>query len=165
MTFSKPRKLSEGDSVDGFHCGVDHVDGWLRFRAKSAQSNGTAVVCVTFDEEQRLAGFYTLSAQSVLRDSVRGWLRRNSPEQIPVILLGMLGVDERYRGNGLGKKLLADAIRRSIAVAGEIGAKALLVEPLDESLEHFYETAGFLCIPDTKYMFVKLPQVLRKAHP
>lgn len=41
-----------------------------------------------------LAGFYTLSAYSIDHSDAPGWLRRNSPNPIPAILLGMMGVDD-----------------------------------------------------------------------
>ena len=44
-----------------------------------------------------------------------GWLRRNSPDPIPAILLGMLGVDMRYQTMHVGAQLLRDAAMRAMA--------------------------------------------------
>ena len=52
------------------------------------------------------------------------------PAQIPVILLGMLGVDKRYQGEGFGRDLLLDAVHRAGYVSEQVGAKALIVDPL-----------------------------------
>lgn len=53
----------------------------------------------------------------------------NAPSQVPAILLGMLGVDERYQGMGLGAQLLRDAILNSLKVSELAGARALVVDP------------------------------------
>ena len=101
------------------------------------------------------AGFYALSAQSVLRDNVAGgWLKRNVPEQIPAALLGMLGVDQRYQGTGLGKSLLRDAIVRAQGVSGEIVARALLVDPVDAGAADFYRRYAFRELSGTSRLFL-----------
>lgn len=106
--------------------------------------------------EGDLAGFYTLSSQSMARSGVGGWLARNAPSQIPVILLGMLGVDARWHGEGLGHSLLVDAAQRSSAVAQSIGARALVVDPADDSARAFYVRHGFRPIPGSNRLFAKL---------
>ena len=157
VVFTPPRALAEGDSVQGFCSGLPLVDDWLRDRAPLARKAGTAVVYVSYSEEDAsLAGFYTLSAQSVTRGDVRGWLARNAPEQIPVILLGMMGVDRRYQGQGLGKSLLLDAVRRARSVSEAVGARAIVVDPADEAAAGFYASCGFRPIPHSSRMFAKL---------
>lgn len=155
LIFSAPRILTRDDSVEGFHCGSDLIDSWVGKRAVSARDAGTAVVYATFCEG-RLAGFYTLSAQSLSRESAGGWIARNAPDQIPVILLGMLGVDVTWQGAGLGRDLLLDAVRRSLGVAEQIGARALVVQPLDDAARAFYSRHGLRDVPGTELMFAKL---------
>jgi len=158
MAFTKPRVLSDGDNLDGFESGDDVVDAWVRRRAHSAAHQGTAITYVVF-EDGNIAGLYSLSAHSVLREDVRGgWLKRNVPEQIPAILLGMLGVDTRSQGKGLGASLLGDAIRRSQLVAEQIGARALLVDPASEEVVSFYEKFGFRRLPGSTRLFLPLRQ-------
>lgn len=66
------------------------------------------------------------------------------PEPIPVILLGQLAVDRDYQGKGLGTDLLIDAGKRALAAAEVIGARAIIVQALDEQARAFYERSGFL---------------------
>lgn len=152
--FSPPRRLSENDDLSAFESGASLIDAWVHAHAKKASEQGTAVVYVCA-ADGKVAGLYSLSAHSVLRESVKGgWLRRNSPEQIPAILLGMLGVDTAHQGHGLGTSLLRDAILRSQRVSSEIGAQALLVDPVDETAADFYLHFGFRKLPGTKRMFL-----------
>ena len=155
VAFSKPRPLESGDSLEGFSCGLDIVDNWLHTRAKGARAAGSAVVYVSY-AANKLAGFYTLSSQSMYRHDARGWLSRNVPQQIPIILLGMLGVDQSLQGMGLGRNLLLDASKRACAVSGVIGAKALVVDPATETARKLYESCGFRAIPGSTRMFAKL---------
>lgn len=155
LTFSPPRQLGSDDDVSGFSCGQPLVDAWVATRAAGARKAGTAVVYATFCGG-RLAGLYSLSAQSVPRGDASGWLSRNAPEQIPVILLGMLGVDARYQGEGLGRDMLLDAVRRARSVSEQIGARALVVDPADDTSRAFYARFGFRDMPGCDRMFAKL---------
>lgn len=156
MPFEKPRKLTAEDDLASFECGEKAIDDWVQNRAKSAEKNGSAVVYVSTCEG-KVAGIYSLSAHSVLRDDIQGgWLKRNSPESIPAVLLGMLGVDKRYQNMHLGSSLLGDAIRRSMGVSQSIGAKALLVDPVGEKARDFYAKYGFKEIPGQERMFISL---------
>lgn len=73
-----------------------------------------------------------------------------------MILLGMLGVDRRFQGEGLGRKLLHDAVIRSLNISSELGARALIVDPVDSAAARFYESNGFQHIPESERMFLKL---------
>lgn len=155
-TFKAPRKLTPEDDLGAFHCGIDAVDDWVRTRAHDAERRRTAIAYVACCDGA-VAGIYSLSAHSIVRDEVRGgWLRRNSPESIPAVLLGMLGVDIRFQGLGLGRSLLADAIRRSLSIADQIGAKALVVDPANTEAQRFYEKYGFKPIPGMIRMYIPL---------
>lgn len=154
--FEAPRKLSPDDSLEDFCCGVPMVDDWARSRAHGAERHGTAVVYVVRSGDV-VAGLYSLSSHSVVREDVKGgWLKRNASESIPTILLGMLGVDRRFQGQHLGSSLLGDAIRRSTLVAEQIGARALLVDPVDDAARRIYEKYGFKAIPGMDRMFIPL---------
>lgn len=154
--FTKPVQLPEGCTLAGFSCGDEVVDSWATNHAASARKRGTAVVYVSYCEGV-VAGFYTLSTHSVLRSNVHGgWFSRNSPEQVPAILLGMLGVDARFKGRGLGAHLLRDALENALKVADLAGAKALVVDPTGPEAQAFYEHFGFIQLPGTTRMAMRL---------
>lgn len=155
--FLKPQRLESGDTLDGFSCGVPLIDSWAMERAPLAAKHGTAVAYVSRTTEGEVAGFYTLSAYSVNRDSVLGgWLRRNTPDRIPAIQIGMLGVSSRFQGEGLGWKLLQDAIERAHVISGQLGSRAIIVDPYDDTARSFYEHFGFRPIPGSTSMYLRL---------
>ena len=154
--FTKPARLPEGCDLGGFRCGDETVDFWAAHYAATARKRGTAVVYVSYCDGV-VAGFYALSTHSVCRaDVAGGWLPRNSPDQVPAVLLGMLGVDERFKGRGLGAQLLRDALENSLKVAALAGAKALIVDPTGPEAEAFYGRFGFSMLPGTTRMAVRL---------
>lgn len=154
--FTKPVQLASGVGITNFHCGDSVVDGWVSKHSSTARKRGTAVIYATYCGED-VAGFYTLSTHSVVRSEVGGgWIVRNAPEQIPAVLLGMMGVDEKYKGCGLGAQLLRDAILNAMKIANLAGARALIVDPTGEQAAAFYRHFGFGEIKGTNRMAIRL---------
>lgn len=154
--FQPPEQLPAGIGIEDFHCGDKIVDDWVRTRSASARKRGTAVIYVVRCGSA-IAGFYSLSRHAVARTEVRGgWFTRNAPEHVPAVLLGMLGVDERFKGLGLGAPLLRDAIQNAMKVAHLAGAKVLIVDPNGTEAASFYEHFGFVHLPGTNRMALKL---------
>ena len=153
--FSRPTPLPAGVGIKGFHCGDPIVDNWAERHSATARERGTAVIYVVYSDGA-VAGFYTLSTHSVARDTARGWLARNAPDQVPAVLLGMLGVDERFAGQDLGSSLLRDAVVNALKVANIAGARAILVDPTGEKAASFYAHFGFVKLPGTDRMALKL---------
>ena len=85
-----------------------------------------------------------------------GWLTRNAPSQVPAVFLGMLGVDDDFKGMGLGAALLRDAIINASKVAAIAGARALVVDPVDDSAAAFYTRFGFRRIGESGRMAIRL---------
>jgi GNAT superfamily N-acetyltransferase len=69
------------------------------------------------------------------------------PEPIPVILVGRLAVHAGWKGSGIGRGLLKDAVLRAVNVSNEIGARALLCHAISQSAKNFYEHFGFVESP------------------
>jgi len=140
---TKPSTLKPGHLLSEFECGRDEVTSWLKNRAKKAAENDTARTYVVCRGPKRVVGYYALAAGAVSKSDAPGALRRNTPEPIPVIILALLGVDQAEQGKGIGRDLLADAMRRAIQAAKIIGARALLIHALDEDAAGFYVGHGF----------------------
>lgn len=69
-------------------------------------------------------------------------MSRNGPDPIPVVLLGRLAVSAAAQGCGLGRDLLADALRKATLVSETLGARALVTEAIDANAGRFYEQMG-----------------------
>ena len=104
-----------------------------------------------------MAGFYSLAASAVEKRRVPSRVGRNMPEPVPVILLGQLAVDSDYQGRGLGTDLMVDGARRVLATAETIGARAIVVQALDEQVKPFYQPFGFRQFSEDEPLMLVLP--------
>lgn len=147
-----------------FSCGEGALDAYLKKRARQEMDKRIAVVYVLLDEsEGRIAGYYTLSSLSVeLPEDTRKGLPKY-PEY-PATLLGRLAVDDEYQGRGLGKRLLLDALGRSLAGSRAVASYAVITDAKNEAAEAFYTRYGFLPLPtadDGRRLFLPMGTVER----
>jgi GNAT superfamily N-acetyltransferase len=123
-----PEPLSAAHDVSGFSNGVHpSLDAWLRerVRAREELSARTYVVCPT-DAPARVVGYFSISTALEKRQALpSAKLRRGMPEEVPLLLIGRLAVDAAWRGRGLGSALLADALRRCLALLRLLAWEAL----------------------------------------
>ena len=88
MNFLEPRRIHQGDPVDNFDCGVPSLNEWLAHQALRNEVSGDSRIYVSIDAGSSLiAGYYSLSSWAVSRKESGGWLSRNAPEPVSVILL------------------------------------------------------------------------------
>jgi len=94
--------------------------------------------------DSRIVGYYALAMGSVEHRSAPSRLRRGQPDPIPVLLLARLALDRSEQGHGLGADLLQDALIRAVAGARQYGARAVIVDAIDDRSAAFYARHGFL---------------------
>ena len=146
MSLSAPEPLAPDHQLDGFSCGQEALDAWLKTRARRNEREGasrTYVVC----EDRAVVGYYALAVGAVIAAEAPGKVRRNMPDPIPVMVLGRLAIDQIRQSQGLGSALLRDAILRTLQAAEIGGIRALLVHALDDEAARFYQHHGFMPSP------------------
>ena len=85
---------------------------------------------------------------------------------IPLVILARLAVDIDHQKRGLGVSLLQEAIRRTLAVAGHAGIRALLTHPIDAEADAFYRRFGFEPTPlQERQLILLLKDARRIAAP
>ena len=131
------------------------LDAWLQSKARLNEAKGGARTYVACDDD-RVAGFYSLAASAIEKGRLSSRASRNTPEPVPVILLGQLAVDSAYQGRQLGSDLLVDAARRARAAAEIIGARAIVVQAIDEQATTFYRRFGFRPFSDREPLMLIL---------
>lgn len=136
------RLLVAGDDLDGFSCGVPDLDRWLKKSAAVAHGAGTAATWVVC-RDGRVVGYYALAMTAVARVQAPSRLGRGMPESVPTILLARFALDRGEQGRGLGGHLLVDALRRSVRGGREFGARAVVVDAINEEAVAFYRHFGF----------------------
>jgi GNAT superfamily N-acetyltransferase len=146
-----------------FSCGKYLLDNYFWRQAKQDVKRKLSACFVLIDKESDcIAGYYTLSSNSISNDLIPDTFRNKLPKSyisVPTILLGRLAVDKTYQGKGMGKTLLIEALKRCNDIADSIGAFAVIVDPLDKAAERFYEKYGFIKLPDSGKMFLPMKTI------
>ena len=148
---------------DGFDCGVDDLNLWLKRQASQDIDKRTCALFTALSPgKDHIAGFYTLSMYSVNLSDIPDQIQKKLPKypHIPTVLLGRLAVDLRFRGKGIGELLLLDAMNR--ALGSQIPWWAMVVHSKEGSLS-FYLKYGFRSFYDTKNKLFLPCVTIRKA--
>ncbi|MBU0752947.1 MAG: GNAT family N-acetyltransferase [Gammaproteobacteria bacterium] len=147
MTVSAPHALAPEHSLEAFDCGKPELNGWLANHARQAQASGSARTFVV-TRNDRVVGYFSLTVGQVDSMNAPDRLRKGMGQYpIPVVILARLAVSRHEQGHGIGRGLLQDAIRRTLAIAEQAGIRALLTYPIDAEAERFYQRFGFLPSP------------------
>jgi predicted GNAT family N-acyltransferase len=141
-----------------FDCGKELLNDYLKTQAGQDVKRKLAACFVLADSETNIIqGYYTLSNSSIPLSSFSVQIQKKLPKSykaIPATLLGRLAIDKNQQGNGIGKILLIDALKRSYSIANEIGSFAVVVDPIDDEAKGFYHKYDFIELPDSKKMFI-----------
>ena len=97
--------LQQTHSLEGFDCGQETLNDWLRRFAWTNQKADSTRTYVAV-RNQSVAGYYALTTGSVHRhESPRRIAQGLAGHPIGVVLLARLAVDRECQGFGLGKAL------------------------------------------------------------
>lgn len=141
-----------------FDCGKELLNDYLKTQARQDVKRKLSACFVLADSETKvIQGYYTLSNNSIPLSSFSEQIQNKLPKSyksIPTTLLGRLAIDKKYQGNGIGKILLIDALKRSYGISNEIGSFGIIVDPIDDEAKSFYQKYDFIELPDSKKMFI-----------
>ena len=149
--------LESNHKKSEFTCGNTLLDNYIRKQAKQDIKKKLSACFILGDDEKNIKGFYTLSNAGIPREVIPEEISKKLPrayESLPVTLLGRLAISEKNKGQGLGKLLLIDALKRSYEVSKVVGSMAVIVDPIDENAIKFYIRFGFISLPDSEKMFL-----------
>ena len=133
-----------------FSSGVASIDNYLKLTARKHQTANVAAIFVIADKEDEIIGYYALKAAQIDASELGGavdakLVARHS--EVPATLLSMLGVDQSFQGQGIGRMLLADALRRSLAASKLVASQCIVLDVLDDAdaarRAAFYAALGF----------------------
>ena len=171
-----PRRISitpldpEKHDRASFSCGTSRLDNFLKRSARKHQSGGfTRVWVATEVGRDEILGYYALNAHSLEGEDFPSSLTKHAPRSgsIPTIYLSMIAVDRRHQRRGIGRLLLADALKRAVSAANQIGLKAVVLDVIEdggpditEKRRAFYLSMGFKSLPTRPLrMFISIDTV------
>ena len=102
-------------------------------------------------DADEVAGYYTLSSLSAdpgeLPANVIRKLRLPQARAIPVTLIGQFAIDQKYQGQGLGERLLLDALERIWEASKRVASWAVVVDAMDDKAVRFWRAYDFIVFP------------------
>jgi GNAT superfamily N-acetyltransferase len=152
--------LGKQHDRDGFSCGVESLDAYLKTQASQDMRRKANAVFVLTPEgnPSRIAGYFTLCAYGVAPGAIPEAARTHIP-RYPVVsatLLGRLAVSTQFQGRGIGSILLARALAKAYENAAVVGSSMVVVDAIDEKAAGFYQAHGFIPLPESMRLILPM---------
>lgn len=129
--------LSKHHNKKAFDCGNDEINQYLWQFASQHHKKGVAKVHILANDLD-IVGFYTLSSLSI-EPNIKGY-----PKTVPAIIIGRMGIDKKYQGQGLSNTLLWHALKHIKQVSKTVGVIFVVIDAKNESLATYYQKFGFI---------------------
>lgn len=153
--------LTREHNRKSFDCGDEDVTRFLREKAMQDHERDLSRTMVLIDVEEspkRIIGYHTLIMTQVKQEEIPND-RPRITRGIPVILLGQLGIDNKYQGQGLGDILLMDVQARTDEVSRKVGIRVLMLDARNERLAGWYGKHDFIRFPASLRMFKRIEEI------
>lgn len=135
-----------------FRCGEQPVDDWLITKALQHQDKHLSVTKVLRDDAGAIAGYDTLVTGQVDFGDLPAELAKRLPRRLlPVAVLAWLGVSATRQGQGLGRLLLAQALRDCHEAGQTFAFVAVILDCLKDTAKAFYRQWDFAELPGHPY--------------
>ncbi|MDF1554066.1 MAG: GNAT family N-acetyltransferase [Deferrisomatales bacterium] len=112
-----------------------------------------------------ICAYFSVAASTILRKTLPPRMAKKLPQYpVPVFLVAQLAVNSDCQGAGLGKVTLIKALKYLVEVNRYMRAVAVIVDPVDEEAQRFYEKYGFEVLCQNRgrdRMFLPMDTVVR----
>lgn len=158
-----PFPIEAAHETDTFDCGDEALNAYLKRFAAFNEANRSARTFVVL-AGTRVVGFFSLAAGSLEHaeapERVGKGLARHP---IPIILLGRLAIDKSAQGQGLGRALFKEALKRSLAASEQVGARAVVVHAKTNRAAETYRNWGMIPFPaQPLILYVLMSEIERR---
>lgn len=143
--------ISKKHDREGFDCGEDSLNEFLRRHARRSHELGGAKTFLAIDnaDNETILGFYSLSTASVAYARTPEIVRRGlARHDVRGFRLARLAVDLKLQGQGLGGQLLLAAARRCLLASAEVGGVVLVIDAKNERVAAWYASYGAVPLLD-----------------
>lgn len=146
-----------------FDCGIEVLNEFLSRYAIKNDALGIGKTFVACDDNNDVAGYFTLATAQVAYNDIPDEYRGKLPKYpIPALRIARLAVSNKMQGSGVGKWLLSQAFIKAVRVAEVTGLYFIIVDA-KESSRTFYEHYGFQKFNDEELTYFILTETVRKA--
>lgn len=154
-------RLLKAHRRKAFKSGQADVDDWLATKALQNQEKHLSVTKVLLDEAGAIAGYYALATGQVDFSDIPVDQAKKLPRRmLPVAVLCWLGVAGNRHGEGLGRLLLAQALRDCHEAGKTFAFIAVILDCIDNKAKAFYQHFDFAELPGHPYrLFLSTAQL------
>jgi GNAT superfamily N-acetyltransferase len=163
--FTGPALLRKEHDFLEFDCGKQALNNFLVRHALANQANDSARTFVGL-HDNRVIGYYSLAVSSVLHDEAPERMAKGlARHPVPILLMARFAVDKEYQGQGVGKGLFKDALKRCLSVAADAGVRAFMVHPKDDDAKRLYARFGMTACPENPmHLYFLMKDIERVLH-
>ncbi len=145
-------RLCKSHRRKAFASGHPLVDEWLAVGALQRQAKHLSATRVLLDEAGDVAGYDTLATGQVDFGDLPTDVAKHMPRRmLPVAVLAWLGVATGRQGQGLGRSLLAQALRDCYDAGQTFPFVAVILDCVDDKTQAFYQHFDFSALPGHPY--------------
>ena len=138
--------LGDHHFLEAFSCTHEGITGYVgtRCRIDHAEYRIRARVAVEGDNP-KVIGFYSLVISSLVPLTITGRIghKFGKKREIPAVYLAAVATDADHERNGVGAKLMLDALKRTLEIADRAGTACLTLDAIDEERAKWYERLEF----------------------
>ena len=163
--------LAKTHDRDGFDCGSEPLNLFLRQTARQHAERGISRTFVLVDEAaaapKPIVGFFSLNICQIKSESLTLQEAKKLPRDVAGVRLGRLAVAKAYQRQGIGKTLLVAAMGKFIEIFNSAGGIGLFVDAKDQDAKRYYEQFGFVVMPSNElelFLPVKTIQEALESH-
>ena len=150
----KIEPLAKSHDRDGFDCGSEPLNLFLKQTARQQAARGISRTFVLVEEDasepKPILGFFALNICQLKSESLSAEEARKLPREVSGVRLGRLAVARQYHRQGIGKTLLVAAMGKFMEIFNTAGGIGLFVDAKDHGAKRYYEQFGFVSLPSNE---------------
>lgn len=158
--------LDQSHNRRAFSSGQDAVDRWLKKAAFQSQKKHLSTTKVLLGDVGEIVGYYTLATSQVdFSDLPMELAKKLARRNLPISVLGWLGIDQSFQGRGIGSRLLATALLDCYETSRTFAFIAVVLDCIDDQSKAFYERFDFQQLPGyAMRLFISFQQLEAMAN-
>ncbi len=146
--------LAKSHDRDGFDCGSEPLNLFLKQTARQHAERGISRTFVLVDEDaaapKPILGYFSLNICQIKSESLTPGEAKKLPRDVSGVRLGRLAVAKACQRQGIGKTLLVAAMGKFIEIFNTAGGIGLFVDAKDQDAKRYYEQFGFVPMPSNE---------------
>lgn len=151
------RPLVDKTCLDRFDCGDWDINTFAKKAHKWVEKNRARIFSAHEGDARWGLGFYSLSVMVEDKQKLATAEAQVYDFGAPMVYVDAIGVRHAYQGQGMGRMLLIDALKRAHSVSENVAIYGVALRSLNQRTTAFYEKHGFGVIEDGRHPLMVVP--------